>query len=488
MGMSPVNECPDPRPDAEGSVPLVVDLDGTLLRTDMLVEGVCGLIAHDPLSAARLPLWLTRGKAVLKARVSARTTPDVATLPYNEDLLALLRDYRAAGRPLYLASAADRSQVEAVAAHLGLFDGVFASDGTRNLRGARKAERLVEAFGERGFDYAGDATIDLAVWRHARRAIAVNATPGLVRRLKQDHPAVEEIGTQPRMVWRPLIRAMRPHQWAKNSLLAVPALAAHQIGPGTIGVLLVAFMAVSLVASATYMINDLLDLPHDRQHPTKRRRPMASGDLSPLQGMLLAPTLLVLGAVCAVSVSWAFLGIVAVYSATTVAYSTVLKRLMLVDVLTLAGLYTLRILAGGTAVGVPVSAWLLGVSVFLFLSLAIVKRYTELAGRLREGADSAPGRGYRTDDLPVLSALGGAAGYSAVTVLALYINSPDVRSLYDTPTLLWLICPILLYWVSRTLMMAHRGTMHDDPVVFALKDRVSLACGVLIVGIVGLAI
>lgn len=471
----------------DNGIPLVVDLDFTLLRTDLLAEGVCALVASNPLTAARLPIWMAGGKAALKARIADHATPDIATLPFNETLLAVLRDERASGRRLYLASASDRRYVEAVAAHVGLFDGVFASDGTLNLRGARKAEHLVDAFGDKGYDYAGDARIDLPVWRHARRAIGVNVPPDLARTLARDHPDHRLMGTRT-PPWRSSLTAMRPHQWAKNILLAVPALAAHQMSAETMGVLILAFAAISMVASATYLINDLLDLPHDRCHATKRFRPLAAGHLPLTHGLVIAPGLVVLGALTAALVSWSYLGMVALYFATTLAYSTVLKRRMLVDVLTLAGLYTLRILAGGVAAGVTVSAWLLGVSVFLFLCLAIVKRYTELAERLRAGAEGASGRGYRTDDLPVLSALGGAAGYSAVTVLALYINSPSVAGLYGRPEVLWLICPLLLYWVSRMLMLAHRGQMHDDPVVFALRDRVSLACGAIIAVIVGLAI
>ena len=460
--------------------PLVVDLDGTLIRSDLLIESLLRLLAVEPLVALRAPFWLRHGKAAFKVRVTDRTVLDLHMLPLNEDLVELIVAARAEGRPVYLASASDRRHVQTLADHLGLFDGVFASDGTRNLRGAVKADALCEAFGEGGFDYAGDAWVDLTVWERAGGAILVGASPRLTRAARLRCRIVDELPA-PRRRWAAALRAMRPHQWLKNLLVFLPILAGHAFGAASLGGTVLAFLAFSLAASSAYLLNDLLDLPGDRDHPTKRLRPFASGALPLVYGFALVPALLLGAAVLALFLPPAFLAVLAAYYATTLAYSLVLKRKMIVDVMVLGGLYTLRVIAGAAAVAIPVSTWLLAFSMFLFLCLALMKRITELIARRRTGKGSPPGRGYRLDDLPMISALAGAAGYVAVLVLALYINSPDVAVLYPRPGALWAVCLLLLYWVSRALMVAHRGTMSDDPVVFAVKDRVSLLTGGLVV-------
>ena len=362
---------------------------------------------------------------------------------------------------------------EAVARHTGVFEEVIASDGARNLAGARKAAVLVERFAERGFDYAGNGTVDLHVWKRARRAWVVNAPRSLAARAA-GHCEVEHHLHGHGAPLKSWLRALRLHQWLKNLLVFLPLLASHRfLEPGAVLAALGAFVAFGLCASGVYLLNDLLDLPSDRSHPRKRQRPFAAGDLPLLHGLLLAPLLTLAAFALAAAIAPAFVAVLALYLAMTLGYSFWLKRVAMLDVVLLAGLYTIRIIAGAAAIGSPLSFWLLAFSMFLFLSLAMLKRYTELAAMLGEGRSGALGRGYGVEDLPLVQSLGGSAGYGAVLVLALYINSPESLALYARPQVLWLICPLLLYWVSRVWVIAHRGAMNDDPVVFAVRDRVS---------------
>ena len=460
---------PAPAPTAEAA-PLCVDLDGTLLRSDLLYESLLALLRTRPWLALALPFWLLRGKAYLKRRLAEASGLDVADLPYDERVLALLRATPA--RPRVLCTASDLRLAEAVARHTGLFEEVLASDGARNLAGARKAQVLVERFAERGFDYAGNGTVDLHVWKRARRAWVVNA-PVALARSAAGHCEVEHHLHAPAAP-RGWLRALRLHQWLKNLLVFLPLLASHRfLEAGAVLAALGAFLAFGLCASGVYLLNDLLDLPSDRRHPRKRSRPFAAGELPLLHGLLAAPLLTVAAFALAFAVSPWFAAALGAYFAATLAYSFWLKRVVMVDVVLLAGLYTVRIIAGAAAIGVALSFWLLAFSMFLFLSLAMLKRYTELQAMLGEGRSGASGRGYAVEDLPLLQSLGASAGYCAVLVLALYINSPESLALYARPQVLWLICPLLLYWMSRVWVVAHRGGMHDDPVVFAARDRVS---------------
>lgn len=473
-------------PDAD-EPPLVVDVDGTLLRTDLLVESGLGALGRNVLTALRIPAWLAGGRARLKHELAARAPLDPAELPYDEAVLAHLRAQRASGRAIYLASAADRAPVAAIAEHLGLFDGVFASDGTHNLKGAAKARALVEAFGGEGFDYIGNDRADMAVWRVARRAGLAGARPAVERAVAGSGRDYEVIARH-RSTPRSYVRALRPHQWLKNLLVYVPVLAAHDLTASNMALATLAFVAFSLVASGVYVLNDLLDLPSDRAHPRKRERPFASGAIPIVHGLALSPVLVLAGFAVAITVEVQLLAVLLLYFVLTTAYSLYLKRQALLDVLTLAGLYTLRVLGGGAAVALAVSEWLLALSLFLFLALAIVKRYAELIEVAATEHPNARGRGYAARDLPVLAALGAAAGYSAVLVLALYTQTSQVQALYDRPALLWGVCALLLYWISRMLLISHRGGMHDDPLVFAVQDRASLAVLVLAAALVLVAV
>jgi len=451
---------------------LVVDLDGSLCRTDTLHEGLLGLVARSPGVLLKLPGWFAGGRAAFKARIAATTLVDPATLPMNEDVIAAITAARTEGRRTMLVSAADSRQVTAVAEATELFDEAHGSTEGHNLKGETKATFLTERFGEKGFDYIGDARADLPVWAAARKAITVGASPALARAAEAANPDTRHI-SPPRGRGRTMLRAMRPHQWSKNLLLFLPLLAAHDAS--RLVPTLVSFAAFCLVASAVYVINDLLDLPADRAHPRKRLRPFASGELTSLQGVGLAAGLLAGGLFAGLLVGKpVFLLLLAVYFAATFAYSLWLKRKLVVDVITLAGLYAVRVLAGGAAASVEISPWMLGFAMFLFLALAAVKRQAELTDQMVTGRANA-GRAYEPEDLPVLRGLALSAGNASVLVLALYISSDAVQMLYNRPEILWLICPILLYWLVRMVMKTHRGLMNDDPIVYAISDTVSIA-------------
>jgi 4-hydroxybenzoate polyprenyltransferase/phosphoserine phosphatase len=471
-------------PSVARAKPLCVDLDGTLVKTDLLLEGVLLLLKQNILFLFLLPCWLLRGKAYLKQEVSRRVRIDVATLPYHQALLALLREARREGRQVVLVTAADREVAEAVASHLGLFTEVLASDGRVNLSGAHKLQALRERFGDGGFDYAANAAVDLAVWREADRALVVNADQRTRRRAERMGRVAAVLEDRPRLV-HSLPRALRVHQWVKNLLVFVPLIASHQItNLALLGQAGLAFVAFSLCASSVYVLNDLLDLPADRRHTRKKHRPFAAGNLSLAAGAYLSLVLLAGGAATAALLPPLFLAALALYYGLTLAYSLFFKRKLLIDVHILAGLYTIRVLAGGVAIGVVCSPWLLAFSMFLFLSLALVKRFTELRQLRRRRCRTARGRGYRASDCQLIAALGACSGLMCVMVLALYINGPQVEILYGTPTVLWLLCPLLMYWVARVWLIAHRGKMTSDPVVFAIKDKVSYLVGLCSVAVV----
>ena len=475
-------ELHDPQP-SQAPVPLCVDLDGTLIRTDLLAESAMSLVRRNPLYLLRFGAWLLRGKAHLKREIAQRTEVDVTSLPYDERVLAWLRA-EAAERPRVLCTASDRKFADAVALHVGGFHEVLASDGVNNLSGAAKGEQLSQRFGERAFDYAGNEARDLHVWSRARRAIIVNAPASLMRRasaVSEVERVFERDGGQLR-AW---LRALRLHQWLKNLLVFLPLLTAHLVlDPDALLRTILAFVSFGLCASGVYLLNDLLDLDADRRHPRKRLRPFAAGTLPITSGLVAAPLLTLAAFALALSISKLFALALAAYYVTTLAYSFGLKRIAMLDTVVLAGLYTIRILAGTAALRIGVSFWLLAFSMFLFLSLAMIKRYTELDTLLKNGDTRSAGRGYAVDDLPLVQSLGSTSGYLAVLVLALYINSTASELLYRHPPVLWLLCPLLLYWISRAWLIAHRGNMHDDPVVFALTDRTSrllLAIAVVIV-------
>ena len=470
---------PIPARPYANQVPLCVDLDGTLIKTDLLWESFVRLLRQNPFCLLHVFGWWLRGRAFLKQQLARRVVLDPATLPCNESFVAFLREHKGAGRKLVLVTASDRDLAVAVAGRFGLFDEVLGSDGKTNLRSAAKLKALTDKFGERGFDYAGNSPADLPVWSGAREAIVVNARPSLAKRAA-GRTRVGRVFEPESGRFSALFRSLRPHQWVKNLIIFVPTLTGHKLTDLPLVWRDVwTFAIFCLCASGVYLVNDLLDLDADRHHPTKKGRPLAAGDLPLVAGLLLGPLLLSAGLWLAVRLSWPLAGVTAVYLLLTTSYTWWVKRMVLLDVFFLAGLYTIRLVAGHTATDIAYSAWLIMFSMFIFLSLALVKRYVELnSAKLAEANKSVPtGRGYTTEDLPVVLSLGTGSGYLAALVLALYVNSQQVVILYRHPNLLLLICPLLLYWISRVWLLAHRGRMHDDPVVFALKDPASYVVG-----------
>lgn len=462
-------------------MPLYVDLDGTLLKGDAFLEGALRMIKANPFKLFSFILWILQGRAEAKQKVARAQPLDPRMLSYNADFLAFLKTQKKAGRPLHLATAAPKAYADVVAEDLGLFTDILATDGVANVKGAKKAE-VIKAHSEgAAFAYAGDSKADISIWDTADAVITVNADAAISHRynalgtLETSFPAEKPKAAA-------LRKAMRPHQWAKNLLIFVPLGLSHGYGASdAVFSALLAFAAFSLCASGVYLLNDLLDLEADREHPTKQHRPLAAGTLPIATGIAFA-ALLPAGALAlaAVFLPLKFVAALIGYYTLTNAYSFYLKRKPTADVLTLAVLYTARIVAGGLAIAVPLTSWLLGFSIFLFLSLAYLKRYIELSERDESDGD-IPGRGYSAVDTEGLFTFGVGAMYAACVVLAIYIESTIAAAVYKSPELLWSLCLILLFWGNRIWTGARRGKIHDDPIVFAIKDNMSRLTGIFMV-------
>jgi 4-hydroxybenzoate polyprenyltransferase/phosphoserine phosphatase len=466
--------------------PLCVDLDGALIKSDSLLDALCQFARTHPAQLWRLTLWLAGGKARLKREVARRAPLDVVRLPYNGDLLRWLQGQRREGRAIWLATGADDALAQRVAAHLGIFDGVLASDGKTNLTSSRKLASLESRFA--AFDYVGNSTADLPLLVRARRAMLANPTLRLRMTASMRRIPVERTFNDRQPLARTLIKAIRVHQWAKNLLLLLPLLLSHNLARSLVARVAAAFFCFSFMASANYIFNDLLDIESDRRHHGKRSRPFAAGDLSVAGGLALALVLVAASLALLPLLPRAFAAWLGIYILSTIAYSLYLKRVALVDVLVLSGLYTLRMLAGGAATGTEISHWLAGFSSFLFLSLAMVKRFSELENLRERGIAATPGRGYLVADMEQIRAFGTASAYAAVLVFSIYIARPDVVGLYKHAARLWLILPLLVYWLNRVWLLASRGELDDDPVIFAMRDPVSLAVGICVVVVALLAV
>ncbi|MEO1398140.1 MAG: UbiA family prenyltransferase [Pseudomonadota bacterium] len=467
------------------TAPLCVDLDGTLVRSDLLHEAVFLLLRLNIFYLFVLPLWLLKGKAHFKAMIAERVMPDVDTVPYNQAVLDEIGTAREEGRPVLLVTASPARWAKAIADHLGLFDGVEASDGKTNLSSSTKARRLVDLFGQNGFDYIGNGRADVAVWDKARTAIVVPGERGANRYARTNTTAQTLDGqSTPSRRLKAWFKAIRIHQWLKNTLLFVSAiLGARLLEVSSIWSLSIAFLSFSLCASSVYLLNDLLDIPVDRKHATKKSRPVAAGVLQVRETAVTSVLLLATAFALAATLPLKFMAVLVLYYATTCAYSFYIKRLLLIDVLTLAGLFTIRVLAGSAAIEGMISTWLLAFCMFFFLSLALVKRFVELNRQSGEAGWKTTGRSYHRSDLEPLSQGGMASGFAAVVVLALFIDSPQVVENYRHPEAIWLVCPLVLYIIMRIWILARRGEMHDDPVVFMMTDwrsQIMIAAGAAI--------
>ncbi|MBL7999277.1 MAG: UbiA family prenyltransferase [Candidatus Kapabacteria bacterium] len=450
---------------------LYVDLDNTLLATDVLWESIVLLAKQQPLAFLLLPFWMLKGKVFFKQQIANRVQPDMTTLPVNQPVLDFIHEEKKAGRRVILATASMQTLATKAAAHFDVFDGVIATTDGENMGGRAKLAAMKRMSGEQPFDYIGDRSVDIPIWKECAETLAVNPTASLRKKAGGFTKEFHGEKRSPKVI----LKALRVYQWVKNLLLFIPMILAHKVGDTEAQIhCVLAFFVFSLSASSVYVLNDVLDVESDRAHPRKSKRPFASGALPLQYAVYLIPLLLLV----AFSVSTTLLPpkftlALVLYLAMTTAYSVYLKQLPIVDVLMLAGLYSFRILAGAQAAEVPVSAWMLAFSLFIFLSLAFIKRYTELLVMRERNQISAKGRGYVVSDIDIIRTLGPISGYMAVLVLALYINSTDVAALYSHPFRLWFVVPLMLYWITRVWFVAHRGEMHDDPIVFALKDKIS---------------
>ena len=465
--------------------PICVDLDGTLVKSDTLLDGICQFVRSHPSEIWRIPAWLAHGRAHLKAEIARRMPLDPTRLPYNLALVQFLLEEKRAGRQILLATGADTSLAHRIAGHFGIFDGVLASDGETNLTRGNKLERLKRQCGE--FDYIGNSGADLLPLQEARQAMVANPSIGLRLALRLRGIQVANTFEDREPFFRTAVRAIRVHQWSKNVLLFAPLVMSHRITGAGVLAALAAFFCFSFMASANYLVNDMLDMEHDRHHATKRQRPFAAGNLPVLAGMLMAVGL-VAGSVSLLPLlPPAFDFWLAVYIAGTLAYSLYLKQVAIIDVLLLSSMYTLRLLAGGAATHTVISQWLAGFSTLLFLSLAMVKRFSELGNLREKGATRSWGRGYLVSDMDQIRSFGTATATASVVVFMLYIARPDVTELYQHPYRLWLVVPLLIYWLFRVWLLASRGELDEDPVVFALRDRLSQLLGVLVLMLAVLA-
>jgi 4-hydroxybenzoate polyprenyltransferase len=456
--------------------PLCVDLDGTLVKSDTLVDSLLLLARSRPAEFLQTPLWAVRGKAYLKREVTARVSLNVEHLPYNRTLLEYLLAEHSEGRRLYLATGADSVLAHRIADHLGIFEGVLSSDGTTNLTGNDKLAGFRNYFdGE--FDYIGNASPDVPLLQAAASPMVANPDLSLRLLLKLRKLPIERSFNDKASPLQVFTKAIRVHQWAKNALIFLPMLLAHRLNAVTLTAAAIAFICFSLCASATYIINDLLDIEADRLHPRKRTRAFASGNLSAAGGLGMSAVFLLLAFMGAHFLPTGFLGWLCLYLVTTLAYSLALKRVVILDVVVLSALYTLRMLAGAAATETFISPWLAAFSIFIFLSLAMVKRFSELQNVRAAGAAITNGRGYLLNDIEQVRSFGTSSAFASVVVFAVYIGQPDVLALYSHPQRMWLITPLMILWLCRVWLLASRGELDEDPVVFALTDRMSLLMG-----------
>jgi 4-hydroxybenzoate polyprenyltransferase len=469
--------------------PICVDLDGTLLHTDTLFEGVLDLVRKSLWQALALPFWILKGRPKFKEKVAAHSDLDLEYLPFNQTLLERLKSEKQAGRRLVLVTGADRAIARRIAENGGLFEEYLASDGVNNLSGERKARELVSRYGAGGYDYVGDCAKDLPVWASARQALVVDPSPALERKAKSANPGLEVIRSGQPPLWRSLLKGARPHQWVKNLLVFVPLLTAMRLdSPQLFITALLTFLALSLSSSGIYLINDLWDLSADRRHVIKKNRPLASGRLSLQNGLMAAAASTILGLGLAILIGPALLAAVVLAKLVlSWLYSVYLKRKVILDIVVLANLYALRILAGGVATGVVISPWLWGVSIFFFLSLAFAKRCAEYKELEKNGQTESAGRPYQVSDLPLLLTSGLASGYLAILVFIIYMSSEKVKAMYAAPDLLWAAVPLLIYWLTRFWLLVQRGRMNQDPVAFVIKDRVSYLTALLVLAVMGVA-
>lgn len=467
---------------------LIVDLDQTLINTDIFVESFVRYLSQNPFRIFVFFRHLISGRSNAKALLARNVTIDPSRLPYNEALLAYIREeFHSSGRRIYLATATHKVFAEQIAAYLGIFHGVIATTDRMNRKGKKKLAEIRAVVGNKTWTYAGDSAADMPIWRCADMAILVDA-PRRSEKELSDLGKIEINFRREGSMPSAFVRAIRPHQWAKNALIFVPLLTSHSYQAiDSVILSVLAFLSFCLCASGVYLLNDLVDIESDRKHASKSNRPIASGEL-PVAAALSGAILLPLAAFIIgwSTISFLFFVTVFAYLMANLAYSLFIKRIRTADVLTLAILYTVRIIAGAVAISVVLSSWLLAFSIFLFVSLAYLKRYIEVAS-VGSNDGALAGRGYSYADCETMFVLGASNATASILVLALFINSDDVRVQYQSPEILWLLCLIMLYWTNRIWVKARTGGIDDDPIAFAVRDKISLVLGLSCVLVVALA-
>ena len=464
------------------NIPLIIDLDGSLIRTDTLFESCLLFIKKYPLRAFALLKWFWGGKAHLKNKLSKYVLPNAELLPYRTEVLELAQEAKRYGKKVYLITGANQKIADEISKTKNLFVTAIGSTTDLNLKGENKLAKIREVLGTKKFDYIGNSKSDLPIWSEARTAFICSNNKILRKSLKTISPNIVDIELERKPALQQSIKALRIYQWSKNVLVFLALFMSHRILEIDLLVKnLVAFVSFSLIASSVYILNDLFDLESDRKHPTKKHRPFASGLIPIISGVLSVPVLLCCGFLLSLFLlPNNFTLVLLLYFITTTAYSLYLKEILFIDVILLGALYTLRIIAGGLATGVEVSSWLLGFSGFFFLSLAFMKRYTDLLLFKRNSQEELFGRGYAIEDMDFVQKIGIASGFISLLILALYITSEQVFVLYSRPLLLWLTIPAVLYWLMRMWYMAHKGKMTDDPIIYAIKDKSSYVVFVLV--------
>lgn len=457
----------------ESTAPLCVDLDGTLIKTDTLYESILLLISKNILLIFILPFWLSKGKAYFKSMLAKHCVPDATKLPYRTEVLEYIQQRKNTGCEICLVTAANENIAKSVYEFTGIFDSYHGSNESTNLKGASKAKLLCAKYGDKQFDYIGDSRSDLIIWQHCRKPIITGKLVNnrFINQKLKNSACIDSKYHSNHAIF--ILKSLRIHQWIKNTLIFIPLISSLTIFRFEYLIsALYAFMSFSLIASAIYLVNDMLDIENDRYHTTKMNRPFANGDMNIIEGVIIVPVLILASLLIAINMlPLAFLMTLLTYLAITIMYSIFFKKIVLVDVITLSFLYTMRIISGAFATGINLSFWLLAFSMFLFTSLAILKRYSELQRIYTTGDERPGGRGYKASDIRILQSMGITSGYLSVLVFALYINSPSISELYINPEFMWIICPLLLYWIGRMWMQGERGNIVEDPVIFAAKDK-----------------
>ena len=461
---------------------LVVDLDDTLIFSDMLHETFWAAFSNDYRIPIKSVTWLIRGKEKLKNKLGISAEINVENLPYNNDVINYIKKHRKQGGYTALVSASNQAVAEKIAKFLNLFDEVKGSSENLNLKGHAKAKFLITRFGVKNYDYMGDSLNDLPIWKNANKAITVNANSSTIKECEKINSNYHHLKSElSQNIFFNYLKVIRTYQWIKNILVFVPMFAAHQLTKDNFIDSSLAFIAFCLIASSVYVINDLFDLNADRAHPIKKLRPFAIGTIPIKNGLIIFLLLFVPGIVISFIIEFYFFLLVLIYFTLSFLYSIVFKKKVILDICILGILYTFRIVGGGFTTEIQLSFWLLAFSIFLFLSLAAIKRQSELVDLKNRKRINIIGRGYLTNDLPIISTIAISSGFISVLLAGLYINSPDVLALYSKPWTLGVASIILLFWIMNIVFASSRGLVNDDPIIYAIKDNTSRVCFIAII-------